>query len=87
MPLNRIYPDYGHPCAPNTDPYYLSPFEEAEIERERNEFIDDAIEGAQADMRGALADMTAALKSENALAEYSARIAAIEAAIVVLGEE
>ena len=35
MPLSRTYPDYGSPGAPNTDPYYLSPAEERELEAER----------------------------------------------------
>ena len=46
MPLSRTYPDYGSPGAPNTDPYYLSPAEERELETEREAEITRIVEGA-----------------------------------------
>ena len=78
MPLSRTYPDYGSPGAPNTDPYYLSPAEERELEAEREAEIAHIVEGAQDDIRAILVDaQTMLAKAHSGIAEVAVSVPAL----------
>ena len=64
--MTHPYPDYGEPGAPGMDPYYISPEREHEIEQDRRDNIEGAIDAYTSDLNGVLADLIASLRADNA---------------------
>lgn len=69
--MSRPWPDYGAPGNPNSDPYYISPEREREMEEDRIGNIEGTIDAYGDDLTGVLRDLA------TSLAKYNATITAV----------